>query len=73
MGGYDETPEITAGFVREFAEAGLINIVGGCCGTTPAHIRAMVNALSSCPPRRPPPADTHADLLLLSGGLLCHR
>ena len=38
MGDYDEVPEITAGHLGEWAEAGLVNIVGGCCGTTPAHI-----------------------------------
>ena len=73
MGGYDETPDITASFLREFAEAGLVNVVGGCCGTTPAHIRAIVDAVKDMPPRRPPPATLHADLLLLSGVLDVHR
>ena len=41
MGGYDETPDYTAAVLREFAESGLVNIVGGCCGTTPAHIGAI--------------------------------
>ncbi|GJM15255.1 MAG: methionine synthase [Thermodesulfobacteriota bacterium] len=40
--GYDETPEDTSGFLEEFAESGFINIVGGCCGTTPDHIAALV-------------------------------
>lgn len=39
FGGYDETPEITAEKIRDFASDGLINIIGGCCGTTPDHIR----------------------------------
>ena len=52
MGGYDETPEYTAGVLREFAEAGLLNIVGGCCGTTPAHIRAIAEAVRGLPPHR---------------------
>ena len=42
FGGYDETPEVTSGELREFAESGLVNIMGGCCGTTPAHIAAIV-------------------------------
>eukprot|EP00048_Salpingoeca_helianthica_P021694 m.13842 g.13842 ORF g.13842 m.13842 type:complete len:1244 (-) comp6297_c0_seq2:195-3926(-) len=67
MGGYDETPEITAGYLREFAQAGLVNIVGGCCGTTPAHIRAIANAVADIPPRVPPPANVHDEMLLLSG------
>lgn len=54
FGEYDETPEETASYVREFAEAGLINIAGGCCGTTPEHIRAIMQALENIPPRRRP-------------------
>ncbi len=56
MGGYDETPEETAAHLREWAEAGLVNVVGGCCGTTPAHIRAIAEAVRGCPPRRVPEA-----------------
>jgi 5-methyltetrahydrofolate--homocysteine methyltransferase len=54
FGGYDETPEYMAGVLREFAEHGLVNIVGGCCGTTPAHIRAIADAVRDFPPRVPP-------------------
>ena len=54
FGGYDETPEDMAKILREFAESGLINIVGGCCGTTPAHIKAIAEAVADVPPRRPP-------------------
>lgn len=54
FGGYDETPEDMAGVLREFAEAGLLNIVGGCCGTTPAHIHALAEAVRGLPPRRIP-------------------
>lgn len=43
--GYDETPEDTSGFLEEFAESGFINIVGGCCGTTPDHIAALVKKI----------------------------
>jgi 5-methyltetrahydrofolate--homocysteine methyltransferase len=46
FGEYDETPEETAGILTEFAEAGMINIVGGCCGTTPDHIRLMQERMS---------------------------
>jgi 5-methyltetrahydrofolate--homocysteine methyltransferase len=52
--GYDESPEHTAKLVKEFASSGFINIAGGCCGTTPAHIRAIAQALSGMPPRRIP-------------------
>jgi 5-methyltetrahydrofolate--homocysteine methyltransferase len=52
FGGYDERPETTAALLREFAEAGLVNLVGGCCGTTPAHIAAIARAVAGVPPRR---------------------
>lgn len=51
FGGYDETPEDMAAVLREFAEAGLVNVVGGCCGTSPAHIAAIARALEGLPPR----------------------
>ncbi|WOE31476.1 MULTISPECIES: methionine synthase [unclassified Acinetobacter] len=54
FGGYDETPEQTAAFLKEFAESGLINITGGCCGTTPDHIRAIYQAVKDISPRRIP-------------------
>jgi len=56
FGEYDEAPADTARLLREFAEAGLLNIVGGCCGTTPAHIRAIADAVAGLPPRRRPPS-----------------
>ena len=43
LGDYDEPPETTAGWSREWAEDGLVNILGGCCGTTPAHIEAIAD------------------------------
>ena len=49
--GYDETPETTSRLIRDFAENGFVNIVGGCCGTTPAHIRAIADAVRELPPR----------------------
>lgn len=51
FGGYDETPEDMAAMLREFAEAGLLNLVGGCCGTTPAHIAAIADAVRDQAPR----------------------
>ncbi|OFW46832.1 MAG: methionine synthase, partial [Acinetobacter sp. GWC1_38_13] len=54
FGEYDETPEQTAAFIKEFAESGLINITGGCCGTTPDHIRAIYQAVKDIPPRKIP-------------------
>jgi len=49
--GFDETPEVTSRLVREFAHEGLVNIVGGCCGTTPGHIEAIAQAVSPLPTR----------------------
>ena len=53
FGGYDETPEEMATMLKEFATAGLVNLVGGCCGTTPAHIAAIAEAVRGVTPRRP--------------------
>ena len=52
--GYDELPEKTALLVKEFATSGFLNIAGGCCGTSPAHIKAIAEALKDVPPRRLP-------------------
>src|SRR5215469_5175466 len=54
FGGYDETPETMAEMIGEFARSGLVNIVGGCCGTRPEHISAFGRAISDVPPRRIP-------------------
>jgi len=62
--GFPETPETMAPQLREWAENGWLNLVGGCCGTTPAHIHAIAEAVRGLPPRVPPPADT---CLRLSG------
>jgi len=56
MGEYDETPEETAEFIAEWARDGLVNIVGGCCGTTPAHIKAIAEAVEGIAPRSVPGA-----------------
>ncbi len=52
--GYDESPEYTASQIRSFAESGFVNVVGGCCGTTPAHIKAIAEAVSNIAPRKIP-------------------
>jgi 5-methyltetrahydrofolate--homocysteine methyltransferase len=52
--GYDELPETTARMMKEFATSGFLNIAGGCCGTTPAHIKAIADALRDVPPRKIP-------------------
>jgi len=51
---YDQSPEYMAGLIREFAQSGFLNIVGGCCGTTPAHIRAIHDAVADVAPRKIP-------------------
>jgi 5-methyltetrahydrofolate--homocysteine methyltransferase len=55
--GYDETPEMLADEIADWARHGLINIAGGCCGTTPAHIAAIAQALEGLAPRRPAKSD----------------
>jgi 5-methyltetrahydrofolate--homocysteine methyltransferase len=54
FGEYDESPEYTASFLEEFGKSGFLNIAGGCCGTTPAHIRAIAQVLEKVPPRALP-------------------
>jgi 5-methyltetrahydrofolate--homocysteine methyltransferase len=54
FGGYDETPETMAAMIEEFARSGLVNIVGGCCGTKPEHIKAFGLAIADVPPRAIP-------------------
>lgn len=67
FGAYDETPAQTAAEVKKFAEDGLINILGGCCGTTPDHIIAMKNAVSTTKPRALKEVPEHAENLYLAG------
>src|ERR1700676_167035 len=64
FGRYDESPDYMAALLGEFAQAGLVNIVGGCCGTTPEHIHAIVRAVEGKPPRKVPELPP---LLRLSG------
>jgi len=62
--GFDETPDITASLLKEFADSGFVNIAGGCCGTTPDHIREIANTVASIAPRKLP---THIHQMRLSG------
>ena len=64
MGEYDETPDVTGGHIRDWAENGLLNIVGGCCGTTPDHIAAIAEAVDGIEPRAFP---DHTPVMQLSG------
>ena len=64
FGQYDESPEAMAAQIGEFAADGIVNIVGGCCGSTPDHIRAIAEAVHKHEPRTPP---TVAPLMRLSG------
>jgi len=57
LGQYDELPESTAAQVREWADAGQVNVLGGCCGSTPAHIAAMAQAVQGLAPRQLPAPD----------------
>jgi 5-methyltetrahydrofolate--homocysteine methyltransferase len=59
FGEYDEQPATTASLLRSFALDGLVNVVGGCCGTTPAHIRAIAHAVDGLPPRPLPTLERH--------------
>jgi 5-methyltetrahydrofolate--homocysteine methyltransferase len=52
--GFDELPQDTSSLLKEFAESGFVNIAGGCCGTTPAHIKAIADTLSKIAPRKVP-------------------
>lgn len=57
MGEYDEQPHETAHFIEEWAKEGFVNIVGGCCGTTPDHIKHIADHVKKLKPRRPPIAE----------------
>ena len=62
LGAYDEAPAITAEALGALAADGIVNFVGGCCGTTPDHIRAVRRAVDGCRPRRPPPRSSRLRL-----------
>src|SRR5205823_14084325 len=57
FGGYDETPDVTSTLLHEFAQDGLLNIAGSCCGSTPEHTRAIAEAVRGLAPRTPPSAN----------------
>ncbi|MDF3034914.1 MAG: metH [Paucimonas sp.] len=52
--GFDETPDVTSSLLKDFAESGFVNIAGGCCGTTPAHIKAIADTVKTMAPRKVP-------------------
>jgi 5-methyltetrahydrofolate--homocysteine methyltransferase len=62
FGGYDDTPEFMAGQIKEWAESSFLNIIGGCCGTTPPHIKAIADAVRSVQPRTLPKIVPHCRL-----------
>ncbi|MCP4684406.1 MAG: methionine synthase [bacterium] len=62
FGQYDDTPEHMAALLGDFARSGLVNVVGGCCGSTPDHIRAMVAAVESVAPRKPVKTEPYSRL-----------
>ena len=62
FGGYDETPEDMAGHIREWAQSGFLNVIGGCCGTSPEFIAAMKDAVSDCAPRQIPKLEVECRL-----------
>lgn len=62
FGEYDESPETMAIHIKEWAESGFLNIVGGCCGTTPAHIKAIAEAVAGIKPRKPKENQHHCRL-----------
>lgn len=64
FGGYDETPDSMTGHMREWAQSGLLNVIGGCCGTTPHHIKAFAEAVHGVSPRAIP---ERAQAMRLSG------
>ena len=64
FGEYDQDPEIMQAYIRDFASSGFVNLIGGCCGTTPDHIAAMAKAVEGLPIRQPAPASEYT---MLSG------
>jgi len=66
LGEYDQSPEEMKAYIREFADSGFVNIVGGCCGTTPEHIRLMAEAVADVQPRN---KDIEKETLSMFSGL----
>ncbi len=73
FGGYDETPEETAHYLHEFAAEGMVNIVGGCCGTTPAHIATIAEAVRPIRRRSVQAAERPRDAAVRAGAVRDHR
>jgi 5-methyltetrahydrofolate--homocysteine methyltransferase len=67
FGEYDEVPERQAGYIAEFAEAGLVNLVGGCCGTAPEHIAEIAKVVEGTPPRELPEIPKNQVAMRLAG------
>jgi 5-methyltetrahydrofolate--homocysteine methyltransferase len=72
FGKYDETPQQMADAVREWGQSGFLNILGGCCGTTPPHIQAMAQAVADLPPRKVPEIQPCLRLSGLEPLNVCH-
>ncbi len=70
--GFDETPTMTSDFLKDFAQAGFANIIGGCCGTTPEHIAAIAEKVKDVPPRLFKEVPEEALQMRLSGLEACH-
>ena len=66
FGGYDESPETMAAHLHGFATSGLVNLVGGCCGTTPKHIKAIAEAVANVKPRQRR-VGLNGDTMMLAG------
>ncbi len=62
LGDYDQSPEEMKAFIRDFASNGFVNIIGGCCGTTPDHIKLMAQAIDGLPPRKPAAPSKYTEL-----------
>lgn len=62
MGGYDETPQTMAGVLKDFIQSGFVNVVGGCCGTTPDHIKEIAEIVKNQNPRIPKTKETYLQL-----------
>lgn len=71
--GYDETPEDTSDALRDFAQSGFVNMLGGCCGTTPEHIKAIIAKTRDCSPRQQAAADPRTKLSGLEGLVIDSR
>src|SRR5690606_11416642 len=62
LGAYDQTPQVMQNLLHDFGKSGFLNIVGGCCGTTPDHIRAIADVVKTLSPRVPPPPSPFTQL-----------